>query len=161
MNKETVLLTGGTGFVGRHVLSILLANGVNVRLISRTPAEQLIKSSKKVEFIYTPNAFVESAEWWNKQCEGVDRVIHLAWYVEPGEYLDSFKNLECLNGSVNLAMASIRSGVTKFVGIGTCFEYDLEEPVPKKTTSQLNPKTIYAASKASLYFLLLNISQVI
>ena len=159
MNKETVLLTGGTGFIGRHVLSLLCAEGINVRLITRIPAEQLAKDFRKVEVIHTPNAFVESAEWWIKQCEGIDRVIHLAWYVEPGKYLDSFKNLECLNGSVNLAFASIRSGVTKFIGIGTCFEYDLEEPVPKKTTSQLNPKTIYASSKASLYFLLLNLFQ--
>lgn len=157
MNKETVLLTGGTGFIGRHVLSHLSDNDVNVRLITRSPVEQFVKRFKEVEVIYTPNAFVETAEWWNKQCAGIDRVIHLAWYVEPGKYLDSFKNLECLNGSVNLALASIRSGVTKFVGIGTCFEYDLEERLPKKNTSQLNPKTIYAASKASLYFLLLNL----
>lgn len=157
MKKRTVLLTGGTGFIGRHVLSQLLADGVHVRLIARTRVKQLDGPSEKVEVVYTTNAFLESIEWWTKQCTGIDRVIHLAWYVEPGKYLDSLKNLECLNGSINLAIASIRSGVTKFVGIGTCFEYDLDEPTPKKISSQLNPKTIYAASKASLYFLMQNL----
>ena len=87
---------------------------------------------------------------------GVDRIIHLAWYVEPGEYLNSLQNLECLTGSLNLALASIGSGVTKFVGIGTCFEYDLEGCIPRDLDAKLNPNTIYASAKASLYFLLQN-----
>ena len=158
MSKETVLLTGGTGFVGRQVLFKLLADDFHVKLITRTPVETGLfkKTSINLEAVYTPNAFTESIEWWNKQCEGVDRVIHLAWYVEPGKYLNSLKNLECLNGSMNLAVACIHTGITKFVGIGTCFEYDLEGMLPKKKNDKLDPKTIYAASKASLYFLLLN-----
>jgi dTDP-6-deoxy-L-talose 4-dehydrogenase (NAD+) len=157
MKRETVLLTGGTGFIGRHVLSRLLANGVHIKLITRTPIQYLDQVSKKVEVVFTPNAFVESIEWWKKQCTDIDRVIHLAWYVEPGKYLDSFKNLECLNGSINLALASIHSGITKFVGIGTCFEYDLEGILPKKTDSPLNPKSIYAVTKVSLFLILLNL----
>lgn len=157
MNNEIVLLTGGTGFVGKHVLSQLLADGIRVRLISRTPIDDLDEISRRAEVIYTPNAFLESVEWWEKQCIGIDKVIHLAWYVEPDEYLNSLKNFECLNGSINLALASIRSGVTKFIGIGTCFEYDLEEASVKKPNSHLKPRTMYAASKLSLYFLLLNL----
>ena len=159
MTKETVLLTGGTGFVGRQVLSKLLADDFHVRLITRGPIEAGLfeNNSKNLETVYTLNAFTESIEWWNKQCEGVDRVIHLAWYVEPEEYLNSLKNLECLTGSINLAVASIHSGITKFVGIGTCFEYDLDRELPIKVKDKLNPKTIYAASKVSLYYLLLNL----
>jgi len=157
MKKETILLTGGTGFIGRHVLSILLADGFNVRLITRGLSREIGRNREGIEIVSTDNAFLESREWWTKQCAGVNRVIHLAWYVEPGQYLNSLKNLECLTGSLNLALAGIASGISKFVGVGTCFEYDLEDSMPKDSDSKLNPNTIYASAKASLYFLLKNL----
>ena len=39
------------------------------------------------------------------------------------KYLDSPLNKECHEGAINMAIGAARSGVRKFVGIGTCFEY--------------------------------------
>ncbi len=69
--------------------------------------------------------FAESVEWWKHQCADIDMIIHVAWYAEPGKYLDSTQNMDCLIGSLNLAKAAMLAGVKRFVGVGTCFEYDL------------------------------------
>jgi dTDP-6-deoxy-L-talose 4-dehydrogenase (NAD+) len=55
-----------------------------------------------------------------------------------------------LNGTVNLARAAIQAGVKRFVGIGTCFEYDVSEGY-LKTTTPISPSTIYGACKASAF----------
>ena len=89
----------------------------------------------------------------NEVLDGVDTVIHLAWYVKPGDYLNSEKNIECFNGSVNFAKNCISNNIKKFIGIGTCFEY---EPINSKLNedSKLGPENLYSASKAALYLYL-------
>tara|TARA_B100001093_G_scaffold507627_1_gene568450 strand:+ start:2853 stop:3389 length:537 start_codon:yes stop_codon:yes gene_type:complete len=51
---------------------------------------------------------------------------------------------------LNLAKGAINSGVRRFVGIGTCFEYDLDVGRLSIDT-QLKPSSPYAAAKAGLY----------
>jgi dTDP-6-deoxy-L-talose 4-dehydrogenase (NAD+) len=58
--------------------------------------------------------------------------------------------LECLKGTITLAQAAVASGVRRFIGIGTCFEYDLSEGY-LTTKTPLSPSTPYAAAKASVY----------
>jgi dTDP-6-deoxy-L-talose 4-dehydrogenase (NAD+) len=79
----------------------------------------------------------------------VDTVIHAAWYVEPGKYLDSPLNIDCATGSLALADGAIRAGVTQFMGIGTCFEYRLPNAAITEA-SKLGPVTLYAAAKLAL-----------
>ena len=125
MSKK-FLLTGATGFVGRQILKNLLDKRYEVRVVVRKNKEIFFKDKNfKIEIITTNDLFQESVEWWEKQCKGIETIIHAAWYVEPGKYLKSLKNIDCLIGSLNLARGAIQAGVKRFVGIGTCFEYDL------------------------------------
>jgi len=103
--------------------------------------------------VATPDLFAESAAWWSDVCAGVDTVIHAAWYAEPGKYLTSERNLDCLAGTVRLAQGAARSGVRRFVGIGTCFEYDLTGGTLSVETP-LRPLTPYAAAKAAAFLTL-------
>jgi Nucleoside-diphosphate-sugar epimerases len=85
-----------------------------------------------------------------EQCEGVDAAVHLAWYTEPGKYLSSLKNMDCLVGSFNLALGAAQAGVKRLIGVGTCFEYDLSAGVLSIDTP-VKPITPYAGTKAALY----------
>ena len=58
--------------------------------------------------------------------------------------------MDCLIGSLNLAKGAVIAGVKRYVGIGTCFEYDLSAGV-LSTDTPLNPLTPYAGTKAALY----------
>ena len=150
MNNK-FLITGATGFVGRQVLSKLLEKKKDVRIIVRKDKENFLGDiNSRAEIVTTDDLFEESVDWWNEQCKNIDTIIHLAWYSEPGKYLVSSKNIECLNGSLNLAKGAINSGVRRFVGIGTCFEYDLNAGRLSIDTP-LKPSSPYAAAKAGLY----------
>ncbi len=149
-----ILLTGATGFVGRHVLKSLLVRDVNLSLISLEGEEKKIPSSSKIKVVHsTADLFSESPDWWREKCIGIDTVIHLAWYVKPGKYLVSNKNLDCLMGTLTMAKACVHSDVKKFVGVGTCFEYDVSNGYLSVNTPLL-PTTPYAAAKTSVYLML-------
>jgi nucleoside-diphosphate-sugar epimerase len=151
---QNILVTGGTGFVGRHICAALERCGHRITLVTRAekdfPKDEF-QSVKRV--ISTEDLFRESSDWWSNACQGIDIVIHAAWFTEPGEYLQSTKNLDCLSGTLNLAKGCAQAGVKRFAGIGTCFEYDLSEGL-LSTRSPLKPETPYAASKAATYSVL-------
>ncbi|MEF8709931.1 MAG: NAD(P)-dependent oxidoreductase [Candidatus Accumulibacter propinquus] len=150
----TVLLTGATGFVGRQVLRALGAVGATTRVVVRDGTQGRLASSDHIESVVTtPNLFAETVDWWAVVCKDIDTIIHVAWYVEPGKYLQSEKNLDCLNGTLQLARGSLQAGVRRFIGIGTCAEYDLAGGVVSISTP-LQPLTPYAAAKAAVFMVL-------
>jgi dTDP-6-deoxy-L-talose 4-dehydrogenase (NAD+) len=152
--SRTVLFTGATGFVGRQILKALAAQSVKVRLIVREGKKHQIETADQIEStVATSNIFSETQGWLEKSCKGIDTVIHAAWYAEPGKYLQSPKNIDCLSGTLALAKACVQAGVRRFVGIGTCFEYDLS-PGYLSIDTPLKPTTPYAASKAAAFLAL-------
>ena len=56
-------------------------------------------------------------------------------------------------GTLNFANAARKNNVKKFVGIGTCFEYDLNNNI-LSVESPLNPTTLYASAKVSVFLTL-------
>jgi dTDP-6-deoxy-L-talose 4-dehydrogenase (NAD+) len=149
--KNRILITGCTGFVGRQVVKSLPVDSTRLRLIVREGKENDAKAIRDdAEVVTTRDLFAENIEWWKLQCTDIDVVIHIAWYVEPGLYLDSPKNFDCLLGSLSLVRGGLLAGVKRIVGLGTCFEYDVTAGVLSIDTP-LKPTTPYAATKAALY----------
>jgi len=152
--NRTVLLTGASGFVGRQVHRALCGQFDKVRVVVREGKQgSIVEKDDRVEILTSRDIFSESLAWWENACADVDTVIHVAWFAEPGKYLQSEKNLDCLAGTLMLAKASARAGIRRFVGIGTCFEYDTSLGYVSVKTS-LKPTTPYAASKAATYLAL-------
>lgn len=152
--SKRVLVTGATGFVGRQIVRTLTAQGADVVVVVRQGKVSQVEALPRIaDVTSTPDAFAESPDWWAKTCAGVDTVIHSAWHVEPENYLQSPKNLDCLSGTLNIARGAVRAGVRRFVGVGTCVEYDLTLGVLSVVTP-LNPRTPYAGAKAATYMAL-------
>ena len=103
-----------------------------------------------IDIVETADLFTEDEQWWSQRFDDVDTIIHSAWYVEPGKYLTSDKNLDCLKGTLVMAKAAFSQSVKRFVGIGTCIEYKMSEAT-LETHSPFEPTTIYSAAKLSLY----------
>jgi nucleoside-diphosphate-sugar epimerase len=152
--RGPILLTGAAGFVGRQVLKALLGQSCAVKLVVREGQERAFENVDGIiEVVSSVDMFAESASWWENVCTGVDTIIHVAWYAEPGEYLQSPRNLECLKGSLAIATAGVKVGVRRIFGVGTCFEYDLTGGYLSVATP-LNPLTLYAAAKAATFLTL-------
>ena len=146
-----ILLTGAAGFVGRQVLRALGERGCRVRPVVRVGKQETLARGAAIDTIVaSPDIFAESAAWWARACSGADAVIHAAWYAEPGQYLQSPKNQECLSGTLRLAEGAVQAKVRRFVGIGTCFEYDLNAGRLSIETP-LRPSTPYGQAKVDAF----------
>ena len=147
---RTIVLTGATGFVGRQILRELVARGERVRVLVRDRARLTAwYDSTLVEVIETPDLFAEAPERLDALLADADLLIHAAWYAEPGKYLTSAINLHCLEGTLRLAQAFHRVSGQRFVGLGTCAEYDLSGEI--LTVDPPKPGTLYAACKVSAF----------
>ncbi len=153
--KKKILLTGATGFVGQEVTKALSSADVELTIITRkSELNHNIELAVPHKFIETENLFSEKEEWWRHACSEVDIIIHLAWHpTQPNIELTSASNIECLQGSLELVKGAISAGVSRFVGIGTCFEYDLNFGI-LSTNTPLKPLTPYADAKAALFLCL-------
>lgn len=148
-----ILLTGGTGFIGSHLLAMLVKSEHEVIALRRPGSETLIKLEQE------PVWLERSLEDLTKSdLSEVEVVIHLASVgVSPQEA--SWQELEQVNVRAGLQLIQLahQAGVKRFVAGGTCLEYGSEadewERIPPKAA--LRPTTPYGASKAA-GFLLLN-----
>jgi nucleoside-diphosphate-sugar epimerase len=87
LSGAPVLVTGGTGFLGRHLVGRLLGTGRRVRILGRTPAPDL--EQRGVDFV---RASLEDAAAVLAACEGVETVFHVAAKVGVwGRYDDFFR----------------------------------------------------------------------
>lgn len=137
--------------MGRQIVRSLSKKNVEITLLVRTGKENTVKNIPAVKKVITSqDIFVENQHWWANVCKEIDTVIHAAWYVEPGQYLESEKNADCLTGSLELVQGAAWAKVARFIGVGTCFEYELSTSRLSIQTP-LKPLTTYAAAKAALY----------
>ena len=147
----TVLLSGGSGFVGSQILKALAKKDVDIVLIARASSLFAKIDSKKIKhIIYTDNIFEESNAWFQSICQDIDIVIHAAWYVEPGKYLDSDLNQQCEEGTIRFSKSALNAGVSKFIALGTCFEYDVSYGMLGIETP-LKPESRYAIAKVRTF----------
>jgi len=136
-----VLLTGASGFIGRHVLSQLVDAGVDTVVLGRSRPDG-----------YTGD-FIEADLLQKQGCNDVvqlaeaSHLIHLAWYVEHGQYWTSPLNLRWVEASVRLVEAFCAAGGQKVIAAGTCAEYDWAFGFCREDSTPLNPATLYGKAK--------------
>ena len=144
-----VLVTGGSGFLGRAVVAHLLEESVDVHLILRPSSRIDAVTRNRVRITETKDIFEEDYDWWENTLNGIDVVVHLAWDISK-TYVTNPKNIFCCVGTLRLVEAIKRSQVSHFVGIGTCLEYK-PSVGPLRTADGTEPNTIYGAAKLTTY----------
>ena len=138
-----ILLTGGTGFIGRQVAAALLRAGHEVIVPSRT-ARRASTGVKHVEL----DLFDRSAVRALVESLRPEGVVHLAWCVEHGIFWTAPENLRWVAATMHLAVVAQEAGCQRFVGIGTCFEYDWpRDAVCCETTTPICNHTLYDTAK--------------
>jgi nucleoside-diphosphate-sugar epimerase len=143
-----ILLTGGTGFIGSHVAHSLVAAGHEIHALI-LPNDDTRRISDILSSLVTVRGDLLDSSF-RLPPSAFDCCIHLAWYVEPGKYLESPKNKQWVEASVRLARAMQDAGCRRFVAAGTCFEYATSDE-PLRESSPAGPRTLYAQSKLELF----------
>jgi len=145
-----VVVTGAAGFIGSQIARSLIHH--NHQVLALVLPNESIYRLKEIERQITlitgdlsalTTLIPKLEEWKPESC------IHLAWYAEPGKYLNSYKNVQSLTNSISLLKCLIQIGCQNVVMAGSCAEYDTDLGYLRES-SLTNPTTIYAATKLSM-----------
>lgn len=148
--SEYILLTGGTGFVGSHLLEKLLNLNKKVILLKRS----FSNTWRINEFIENENLILKDIDKENLDNifkeHNIRGVFHLASFIERNPKLEDIGKMIETNISfpTRLLENSIKNNVKFFINTGTCMEYNLNNS-PLSETSEIKPFNLYAATKIS------------
>lgn len=130
---KKVLLTGASGFVGRHCARHLEARGWQVHA-ERFDILDAGETSAVIREVRP------------------DALLHLAWYAKHRLYWSADENFDWLAASLHLLREFIAAGGKRFAGAGTCAEYDWTAAGRcDEATTPSNPATVYGACKYALH----------
>jgi dTDP-6-deoxy-L-talose 4-dehydrogenase (NAD+) len=146
-----ILVTGATGFIGKHVVKYL-ANCHNLSIVVSSSCEEELKrlygedQFKIVPYnIYNPS---EQDENLFLKFGQPDKLIHLAWKGLPN-YGHPFHLVENLPMDFQFIENLVRNGLKDVTITGTCFEYGMVEGALKEDMPT-NPSNYYALAKDTL-----------
>ncbi len=145
--KPSVLVIGGTGFIGRALTHALVARGKDVRVLSRGRSGPFDDIADRVELFSAP---LSDPEALDRAMEGIEAVYHLGKSMDT-TWEDCLKN--DVGVTVGIAEAALRAGVDRFVYTGTIASYDMSNPEVTITEDtgfgeDMSDRNLYARSKA-------------
>lgn len=132
----TILVTGGTGRVGRHLVNALLKTGESVRVLVRKRMTEF----ENVEIVYGDVLDKESLV---KAVEGVDTVYHLAASVDYSSPDDTMYKVNVI-GTKNLL--EVFKG-SKFIYLSTTAVLGKKLNTPANESTPYNPSNFYGKTK--------------
>lgn len=144
----TVLVTGGAGYIGSHVVRLLIKKGYEVIVLDNLSRGH--KASLPQNIIFEEVDLLDSAKLSAAiQKHKIESVIHFAAFAYVGESVENpemyYRNN--VSGSFNLINALKEKGVKNFVFSSTCSLYGNPLHIPiseEETTKPINP---YAKTK--------------
>jgi dihydroflavonol-4-reductase len=141
---NTIFVTGGTGFLGRNLLPLLVAQGYRVRVLTRQPVSHPWLRELGVEAV---EGHVEDERLIDQAAQGCRYVVHAAGRFRFWGKREQFERTN-VQGSANVMQAALRAGVEKFVHISTVVV--VGNPLPDRIvdeTHPTNPADPYQRSK--------------
>jgi NAD dependent epimerase/dehydratase len=149
---KRVLVTGADGFIGSHLVELLVREGLEVKALSQYNSFNYwgwlddIDCAKDVEII---SGDVRDPHFCRKLTQDVDTVFHLAAliaipysYVAPDSYVDTN-----IKGTLNICQAALDNGVQRVIHTSTSEVYGTARYVPIDEKHPLQPQSPYSASK--------------
>ncbi len=140
-----ILLTGGTGFVGRHLARGLIADGQEVRVLSRTPRRATLPDA-----VSWARGDLNDPESLRSALVGVDTVVHAGALLGDGSAPDPALERVNVGGTDAIARAARDVGIRRFVHVSSAGVYgNGDAELPHRETDPPAPSTPYERSKLS------------
>lgn len=148
---KRLLITGATGFIGRHCISPAIAAGFETHAVASV----------------RPLSDFPSVRWHSLDLlapGGVERLIaeiapthilHLAWETTHGSYWSSPANLDWLAFGARMTAAFAKIGGVRIVAAGTCAEYDWSHGYMVEEATPERPSAFYGRIKLAHHRMLM------
>ncbi|MDG4818448.1 NAD-dependent epimerase/dehydratase family protein [Micromonospora sp. WMMD956] len=150
MSKQTVFITGGAGFIGLHVVPLLLDKGYRVRIFDnmfRGDRDQVAKlaATGDVELV---DQDVRYGGAVHAAMKGCDLVVHLAAVSINKSQADPYESIDInMVGNHNVFAAAADHGVKRLVFASSASVYGDPKKLPMHEDDRLDPLTPYCISK--------------
>lgn len=148
---KVALVTGGAGFIGSHLVDLLLNEGWSVRVLdnfSTGSPGNLLSFTGNLEVI---DGDTRDEDICRVSCDGVDSVFHLAAMASVADSVaDPILAHEVnLTGALNMLVAARDSGAQRFVFSSSASVYGNAETIPTRESQEISPLSPYASQKAT------------
>ena len=143
---QNILVTGGRGYIGSHIVESLLNSGKNVRILDDMSSALPVEIPPGVDFVQASTLDLSSLV---SALKGIDAVIHLAAKKSVNESLTNPEKYFNENsfGTWNLLYAMKLQGTRQIVFSSTAAVYDPLTSQGVHELSPINPSSPYGASK--------------
>lgn len=149
--KKTILITGGTGFIGYHLAKQCLKFGWQVTSIS-TKAPKKIRYLNKVNYLYCD---ITNKKFLKKKInKKYDYIVNLGGHVDHKDEIRTFKSH--FYGLRNIANIFLEKKPKAFVQVGSCAEYGGSKS-PQKESQNCKTKSKYGLAKLNSTRYLINL----
>lgn len=138
---KRVLVTGATGFIGRHALAPLAARGYEVHAVARHAGVAAGAHWHAADLLDDGAAAALLAR------VRPTHLLHFAWYAEHGKFWNAPENRAWAAATMELFQAFAASGGQRFVGVGSCAEYDWSDGHCVEGRTALAAGTLYGRCK--------------
>jgi UDP-glucose 4-epimerase len=143
MEKRTIAITGASGFIGSHLLPVLLGEGYRLRVLSRRPQRDSPGISQIQGDIRSPLAVCDLVR-------GCSAVIHLAGVAHTSLHsqseMDEAERIN-VNGARNVLVAAQGAGVERVLLASSAHVYAGQEGTGLDEHSPTSGDSVYAHTK--------------
>jgi UDP-glucose 4-epimerase len=141
-----VLVTGGAGFIGSHLVDALLSAGHSVRVLDDLSSGSIELVPVDAEFV---KGSVSDERVVQQAVADVEVVFHQAAHRAVLRSVEHPLTTDEANtrGTLTLLKASVDAGVRRLVFASSSSVYGGAETMPTPETTRLNPRSPYAVSK--------------
>lgn len=148
-DSKIVLVTGGTGFIGRFAVTSLLRRGFEVHVTTRG-SEGVFDPAPTVR-VHQCDLFDAACRQRLVQMVGPTHLLHLAWHTGHEDYRTSAENLNWVGAGLELLRDFHDCDGRRAVFAGTCAEYGGSPEPHDELTTPAKPTDLYGTCKDSLH----------
>lgn len=149
-NGKKVLVTGGAGFIGSHLVDLLIENGYNVVIVDNLSSGAEKNLNKSAKFY---NMDINSPDLINVFKENqIDYIFHLAAQanVSFSTNYPAVDATENVIGTINILQFAKQFGVKKFMAASTAAVYGVPERLPVDEEHNTTCLSFYGLSKYTM-----------
>lgn len=150
MADKKILVIGGAGYIGSHVVKALLHENFAVTVYDNLSTGQVCNLFEKAEFV--KGDILDSQHLEKTMAQGFDAVIHLAAKKAVGESMENpqLYSQNNISGSINIFNAMLNTRIKNIVFSSTSAVYGMPKYLPLDENHPLNPMSFYGYTKMAI-----------